>query len=43
MDKQKTIRAWRTIMQILVQNGYDFLYQDEIDEVAKALREYLGI
>ena len=30
-------------MRILVQNGYDFMYQDEIDEVAKALREYLGI
>ena len=42
-NKQNVIKSWRVIMNILVQTGYDFMYQDDIDTVAKFLRGKLDI
>lgn len=42
-DKEKLKTAWRTIVIILHQTGYDFMYQDEIDEVAKVIHKELDL
>lgn len=42
-DKRKLRIAWVTILEILKQTGYDFMYQDEIDTVAKVIRKELGV
>ena len=33
--------AWRTIISILQQTGYDFMYQEEIAKVANVIRKEL--
>ena len=35
--------AWRTIVSILKQTGYDFMYMDEITVVANVVRKELGL
>ena len=42
-DKRRLKDAWRTILSILRQTGYDFMYMDEIDTVASALRNVLDM
>ena len=42
--EQKELRdAWLTILQIIKQTGYDFMYQDEITKVAKVVRKEIGL
>ena len=42
--EQKELRdAWRTILSIIKQTGYDFMYQDEITKVAQVIRKELGL
>lgn len=40
-DKQKVIVSWRQIVLILHELGYDFMYQDDIDNVANFIRKEL--
>ncbi len=40
-DKQKVISSWRQIVMILHELGYDFMYQDDIDNVANFIRKGL--
>lgn len=35
--------AWLTILSILKETGYDFMYQKEIDLIASVIRKELGI
>lgn len=35
--------AWRTIMSILMQTGYDFMYINEIEKVANVVRKEIGL
>ena len=43
-NQQKDLRdAWRTILSIIKQTGYDFMYQDEITKVAQVIRKELGL
>ncbi len=43
VTKTDIIKSWRVIMSILQETGYDFMYQNEIDIVAKYLRKSLNI
>lgn len=38
ITKQEIKEAWRTILLLLQQSGYDFLYKDEIDILVKVIR-----
>lgn len=40
-DKKMVIASWRRIVMILHELGYDFMYQDDIDNVANFIREEL--
>lgn len=43
-NEQKELRdAWRTIVLILKETGYDFMYQDEITKVANVIRKEIGL
>ena len=42
-EQKKLIESWRTILSILKETGYDFMYQDEITRVANALRKAVGM
>lgn len=42
--EQKELKeAWITIMSILQETGYDFMYMDEITKVAKVIRKELKL
>ena len=42
-NEQRELKiAWITIMTILKETGYDFMYQDEISKVSKVIRKELG-
>lgn len=43
MDKSELQKAWLTILSILKESGYDFMYQEEIDLIASVIRNELGI
>ena len=42
-EQMELRKAWRTIVIILQQTGYDFMYQEEIAKVANVIRKELQI
>lgn len=42
-EQKGLLEAWRTIVTILKQTGYDFMYMDEIEKVANVVRKELGL
>lgn len=41
-EKDKLLKSWRTIVAILHETGYDFMYQDEITEVRIVLEKIIN-
>lgn len=40
-EQMELTKAWRTIVAILQQTGYDFMYQEEIAKVADVISKEL--
>jgi len=41
IEHDGVIKSWRTIIGVLHSLGYDFMYQDDIDNVANFIRKEL--
>lgn len=41
VNKTKVIKSWRQIVMVLHELGYDFMYHEDIDNVADFIRKEL--